>query len=241
MLFGTRKVIFILMKNLPMQIKKFGSIKNYWEGSREQSIQQIKPFMIKMRSKASFYRAKMKQMYILQTLKHLNEDELFTSVSDEFCEGRDLSYERYLSFKVYSDSVDFSSISESLKVISVVLLQSQIGSIDHFICQRIKGKNKSKLYLITFDNADDLNKMGMWYAPLKILTSREGREYTQSEVSALAIDYAPVCQCISKYSILWKCYTVMTQSWKYRSESGELSLPILSKDFWKNTFSNGAH
>ena len=35
---------FLSLLNLPSQIKEFGSLRNFWEGSRERSIQQIKPF-----------------------------------------------------------------------------------------------------------------------------------------------------------------------------------------------------
>ena len=234
--FWYKKSNFLSLLNLPMQIKKFGSIKNYWEGSRERSIQQIKPFLIKMRSSASFYRAKMKHMYISQTLKHLNEDELFTSVSDEFCEGRDSIYNRYLSFKVYSDCLDFLNISESLKVLSVVLLKNQFGSIDHFICQRIKGKNKIQLHLITFDDTDGFNKMGLWYAPLSVNIKKDTQEYSPKEIHETAYDFGLVCQCLSKFPLLRKCYTVVTQSWKYRNEDGDHCLPLLSKDFFLNTY-----
>lgn len=36
---------FLSLLNLPDQIKEFGSVRNYWEGTRERYIQLVKPFM----------------------------------------------------------------------------------------------------------------------------------------------------------------------------------------------------
>ena len=234
--FWYKKSNFLSLLNLPTQIKKFGSLKNYWEGSRERSIQLIKPFLIKMRTTSSFYKAKMKHMYISQTLKNLNDDDFVSSVSDEYCEGRDATYNRYLCFKVYSDTVDFTNTSETFKVVSVVLLKIRIGTMEHFICQRIKGKNKIKLHSISFDDTDGFNKMGMWYAPISVSSLKDDHEYTPQEIYEMAYDFALVIQCISKFSLLRKCYTVLTQSWKYRNEYGEHSYPLLSKDFFLSTY-----
>ena len=64
--FWYKKSNFLSLLNLPSQISKFGSLRNYWEGSQERSIQQIRPFLIGMRSSSSFYKTKLKHMYILQ-------------------------------------------------------------------------------------------------------------------------------------------------------------------------------
>ena len=60
--FWYKKSNFLSLLNLPSQIAKFGSLRNYWEGSQERSIQQIKPFLIGMRSSSSFYKTKLKHM-----------------------------------------------------------------------------------------------------------------------------------------------------------------------------------
>ena len=50
---------FLSLLNLPLQISTFGRLRLYWEGSRERSIQQIKPFLVNMRQTSSFFKTKL--------------------------------------------------------------------------------------------------------------------------------------------------------------------------------------
>ena len=45
---------FLSLLNLPSQVLKFGNLRYYWEGSRERSIQQIKPYLINIRLTSPF-------------------------------------------------------------------------------------------------------------------------------------------------------------------------------------------
>ena len=236
--FWYKKSNFLSLLNIPSQIEKFGSLRNYWEGSRERSIQQIKPFLIGMRSSSSFYKTKLRHMYISQTLKYLDDDEMVSTISDDMCEGSDLGYNRYLSFKIYSDSEDFPTVAQSLKSISVAILTFHSQREEVFVCQRVKGKNKIKLFSITFDDSEGFNKMGMWYAPISVVPVKDDEEYTPQEISDMATDFGIVCQCVSKFPLLSQCYTVVTQCWKYRNDVGEYSFPMLSKDFFLSTIGN---
>ena len=62
---------FLSLLNLPSQIAKFGNVRLYWEGSRERSIQQIKPFLVNMRSTSSFLTTKISKFHECIYLKQL--------------------------------------------------------------------------------------------------------------------------------------------------------------------------
>ena len=169
----------------------------------------------------------MKHMYIEQSLKNLNDDSNFSKTSDEYCEG-EVSYARYLSFKVYSDK-DRLFLDDNLpKVISSLYMKINSNDGRYFICKRKTGENKLSLYLVTFDDEEGFNKLGLWYAPVTIQPFNENNHFSQNEVDTLAIDYCLLFQCLTKYPLLRNCYTVITKSWKYRTNKDELTFPMLS-------------
>ena len=233
--FWLKKGNFLSLLNLPSQIKKFGNIRYYWEGSRERSIQQIKPFLINIRSTASYYKTKLAQMYVSQTLKQMCDNTMLSNLSNELCEDKDMEYSKYSSFKVYSDKEDFQSGLEDRKIISAIVIGTESGDIMFNICQRKKGTNMIVLHEIIFGDSKGFNKCGSWYAPIKIRVTTNGRLFTKQQIDEMATDYALVCQCISSHDVLRECYCVLTKKWKYRSQAGFLLFPVLSHAMFVST------
>ena len=64
---------FPSLLNLAQQIKKYGPIRWYWEGTRERYIQTVKKVLVSMRKSTSYFARKMVIMQKLGTMAWLNE------------------------------------------------------------------------------------------------------------------------------------------------------------------------
>ena len=62
---------FLSLLNLPDQIKQFGSLRWYWEGSRERHIQYVKPLMKNMRNTVSYLKHQFYKMQQSNNLEHI--------------------------------------------------------------------------------------------------------------------------------------------------------------------------
>ena len=232
--FWYKKGNFLSLLNLPSQIEYFGSLKNFWEGSRERSIQQIKPYLIKMRLTSSFYKKKLQRMYTTQTLQNICDD------NDHEDSRQVPSYDRFLSFRVYSYNDVLESFVTDRHVISVIVLDLKNRKDEIFICQRSRKSNNIKLHHIAFDDKEGFNKCGLWYAPFQFEISSDAVEYTKNEIDTMVVDYALMLPCMSCHDFLSCCYAVISREWKTRTTASKLSLPMLSYDFVSSTIDRHA-
>ena len=217
---------FLSLLNLPAQIEKFGNLRFYWEGSRERSIQQIKPFLVNMRSTSSYFKTKLTHMYVSQTLK---------SVESKFIDKEeDNKVKRYYSFKTYSAIDNIHEIIEQKHCISAVYMKYNSESDSIFICQRNSPRH-CLIFKVSFKDNDGFNKCGLWYAPIEISVANIGNEITQKDIQSRCVDYVLLCPCISADDSLNECYTVIFKSWRYRYVSGIESVPELSKNMFLST------
>ena len=230
--FWFKKGNFLSLLNLPSQIEKFGSLKYYWEGSRERTIQQIKPYLIKTRLTSSFYKAKLKKMYTSQTFKVMND--LF---QDENA-YKSSSYERFSSFNVYSFNHELSALINDRDVISVIVLDHNSSKDQFYICQRNQQCDKYSLREVIFFDKEGFNKCGLWYSPIQVASSSFSKKVTKAEINNSIIDYALLIPCISSHEFLNCCYTVISKTWKTRTTASKLSLPMLSFDFLTSTIND---
>ena len=215
---------FLSLLNLHSQVEKFGSIRCYWEGSRERSIQLIKPYLINMRSTTSYYRTKLNHMYVSQTLKNMTMED-----------DRRMVKTKYSSFKVYSVHDVLSQMITFQQVLSAVLMPYEALEGKLYICQR-NNPRTCLLYLVTFNDDNGFNKCGVWYAPMEITVANVDDELSQEQIQRRSIDFAILCPCLSDDSDLRTCYAVLYKNWKYRSRHGTQSFPKLSKHLFRSTF-----
>ena len=225
---------FLSLLNLPMQVKTFGKLRLFWEGSRERSIQQIKPFLKKVRSTSSFYKTKLHHMYVTQSLKNLSEDGANEIGKEDPKYITRRTYERYLSFKIYSEHKDLLNHLDNHDILSTIIIKRDTTEI-HYVCQKGETKERYVIIPIRFCDEDGFNKCGMWYAPIMILKNNTLGTFTKKELNDMAHDFGLLCPCISKYPSLRACYTAFTKDWYYRTNLGSHELPVLSKEFFLNT------
>ena len=231
-----RKSNFLSLLNLPFQIQRFGNLRYYWEGSRERSIQQIKPFLINMRYTASYYKTKLKQMFIVQTLKQMEENfSLFDSEEEQHIMNP-TTYDRYGSFKVYSHTTDLISTIEKKSILSCIVMTSALTGNNIYICQKNVQSSSCRLHTVVFDDDNGFNKCGMWYAPITIIRSKAYTNVRKMEIQSMSTDFGILCPCISKNNAYNNCYAMFTKEWKYRSKFGSISFAALSSNLFLSIF-----
>ena len=227
--FWYKKGNFLSLLNLPSQIEKFGSLKNFWEGSRERSIQQIKPYLIKTRLTSSFYKTKLKKMYIAQILQNINDD-----LKDDDIEVHP-KYERHSSFVMYSYSLKIANLVSNRNVISGIVIDHESVRDKFYICQRKRETNFCIMHEILFNDEEGFNKCGVWYAPIEVRISTSDAEMTKAKINNIVVDYVLLLPCISDHEDLNCCYTVISREWKTRTTASKLTFPLLSFDFLSYT------
>ena len=218
---------FLSLLNLPDQIHKFGNLRLYWEGSRERSIQQIKPYLINMRQTSSYFKTKLTHMYVSQVLDSIDTD-LYNHFKDEYGQVNDNQYNRYSSFKIYTQADDIKGMIELGKVLSVVYMSLNKKDFKFYVCQYSNKPRTCLLHQISFLDDDGFNKMGLWYAPIEIAVANIGNELTQVEIDNMAEVYGLLYPCISKNFHFKKCYSTICHNWTYRNKHNVLCLPDLS-------------
>ena len=228
---------FLSLLNLPQQIAKFGSIRMYWEGSRERSIQQIKPFLMNIRQTASYFKTKINYMYVSETLHTINQINM-QHISKLGSTSSQRGYEKHSPFKTYSAHDNIMTLLDSNNVISVVYLSYAQQSPRFYICQRTKSPKICSLWEVKFFDNEGFNKCGMWYSPIEIFLVNNDENLTQHDIHLLSDDFAVLCPCISSNKQLHKYYTVICQSWKYRNKYNELSFPSLSEFLFESSIDN---
>ena len=218
---------FLSLLNLPEQIKKFGKLRLYWEGSRERTIQQIKPYLINMRQTSSYFKTKMTHMYVSEVLDSIDTD-LHHHFKEDYGDAQSNVYARYSSFKIYSYSDDIEELIKLGKVLSVVYLSLSGHEARFYVCQHSNNPKSCLLYQVSFLDNDGFNKMGLWYAPIEISIANIGNEKTQAEIDNMTEVYAILYPCISRNRFLKNCYSTICHNWKYRNKHNVLVLPELS-------------
>ena len=100
---------FLSLLNLPDQIKQFGSIRLYWEGSCERHIQYVKPLMTNMRNTPTYLA---KQFHTLQQTNMIDHMMDVVSNDDQYVH----KYARYNNMKIYSDVATICEIIKEAEV-----------------------------------------------------------------------------------------------------------------------------
>ena len=86
---------FLSLLNLPDQIREFGSVRNYWEGSRERYIQLVKPFMKNNRDTDT---------YLHLQMKHVLSSTMLKNIMTEVSQSSNKKYSRYNNIRRYKNT-----------------------------------------------------------------------------------------------------------------------------------------
>ena len=223
---------FLSLLNLPCQVAKFGNVRMYWEGTRERSIQQIKPFLINIRHTSSYFKTKLTYMYVNETLDTINK-EIIASATTSHTYDSSTHYEKYSSFKIYGVHENVADLIASGKVISALYISLNESEHKFYICKRTDSPRTCVLFQILFNDKEGFNKCGMWYAPISLAVFPVRESWSQPDIDAMADDYVILCPCISANDSFRLSYAVISRSWKYRNKHNDLSLPLLSQTLFE--------
>ena len=168
-------------------------------------------------------------MYTSQSLQNI-----VNNCQDEKMQNNPV-YDRFLSFNIYSHSIDLFQLLEGRKPLSAIVLEEDEIRDCFYLCQKQKDNSKIVLREIKFDDKEGFNKCGLWYAPINLTVSFSNKELSKENIDINVIDYALLIPCISSHEELNSCYTVVTKKWKTRITAAKLAFPALSFDFISST------
>ena len=215
---------FLCLLNLREQIHKYGPMRNYWEGSRERYIHEIKQYMERTRDTTSFLKTQLEKLMKTNTISNLcRETELIT---------KKVSYERYNSFVSYKNIEMAVNIIQYGKPISALYKEEELLDMVYI---PIRDKRKINLHKVNFEDDQGTYEYNSHYASINIET-----EPTKSFESVKNVDIQTYCPalCLPRFIQSSKyVYMVLASNWLYRSSDGKFKLPTIprtTKEFVQN-------
>ena len=211
---------YLSLLNIPEMIKYFGPAREFWEGIHESYIQNIKKEIKIMRHTEQFLVTILRKALCTLVLKRLVEDNPYSQHKQ---------YARTDMFKTYKVGQDEhpSSILEKNSVLSGII--DRQGKL--LLCTKQQNKSGFVLLPITFNNDDNgYWCYNLWYSratigpAVEMCTSRE-------ELNKRATDsFLMLCDDAANQKDTAHYHTVICRSWKVRSQSGVLTIPVPNKE-----------
>ena len=153
---------FLSLLNLCDQIKSFGSIRWYWDGSRERFIQFVKPFMSNMRNTSSYLKIQYNRVQQSNLLNDLLQT-YDTSISDE------PSYMRYNNMTGYHDIEYLTQIIQQNEAFLCLYDSTIMADVPPASFCLVKNEFKGYYKIDIVCNDDDgTHKCGQWYSAVNI-------------------------------------------------------------------------
>ena len=224
-MFWYQRSNFLSLLNLPDQIERFGSVRNYWEGSRERFIQFIKPLMKSTRESTS---------YLKIQFEKLNKGQLINNLYKEVnVESEAIRYDRFKALIIYDNIEHVNNVIREGGPLSL-LKDSQLIKATVYV--GIKHVNDIRLHEVIFDDRNGQNICCLFYASIRVKLSND-----LAYPSTKDINYDVFCPCVGlslNAEDETKHYTCLSSDWLYRSKEGSFTLPSLNSSiaFFVNTF-----
>ena len=223
--FWSGKANFISLLNLYEQVKHFGPLRHYWEGTQERFIQNVKPLLSNIRSTNGYFDAKLFQHHQSMALAYVDQP---TKVVKE--------YHRYQKFKVYDSFQSCQDCITEGTPLSLVLL----GVDSTMLCVVYKLHSKFAIHPIRFVHGSGSGRvvLGLWYEELAIdSNSLIQMVNTMDDISRLCSDYGIAFKCNvmahshqTNHSFF---RAIVLSSWGVRQRDSTIGLPTLSKEvYW---------
>ena len=216
---------FLSLLNLPDQIKQFGSIRLYWEGSCERHIQYVKPLMTNMRNTPTYLA---KQFHTLQQTNMIDHMMDVVSNDDQYVH----KYARYNNMKIYSDVATICEIIKEAEVFicSYETREHNCDRTQLFFVVKINNDSYHKVSLQCNDDKGIYNN-GQWYTyvtPQKLNVIETTSNISTTEFKHLTNVIAiPLIQNIVTDIPL---YAFVTETWLCRSCNGNMCLPNIASE-----------
>ena len=210
---------FLSLLNLPDQISNFGSLRHYWEGSRERYIQIIKPFMKNMRQTDSFLATKMVQIYTKNILNN------FLDIHEHGI--KHTKYDRYKTSFIYSTINEIESHIKDGKVLFMLHIAKNTSDTV-YMCTKVD--NQEYCVPVIFDDNNGIHIWNQWYSELYIGSDQQMLYKELVTNNSLRIDY---CLGIpqSESNQIYR-YNVINSNWMSRDQRGKFNLPSLSNEIF---------
>ena len=223
---------FPSLLNLTAQIKKYGPIRWYWEGSRERYIQHVKKVLVSMRKTTSYFQRKLVFMQKMDTLEWLKEN---LNRKQGRVDYRRM-YFRYESLEEIKSKFDNGEVLSGLTVImgtDGVCLDSH-----YWIAYGKQGQNCSIVPVIVANNQDDQCKTvcGLTYHKHVLEENATIHGLNTQELRKRTSDYCLLLPHRENLeSEFQHLHGVIFSDWDVIDANGNKNLPILcSREFRKN-------
>ena len=212
---------FLSLLNLPDQMKQFGSLRWYWEGSRERHIQYVKPLMKNMRNTVSYLKHQFHKMQQSNNLEHI-ADMVQNNMEKQTI------YKRYNNMKFYASEEILIDHVEALEPIMCMYDEKSTPTgVKKMFCLMKNSNDKYHKVDIICDDDVGFYKSGIWYSsislrPLDILND----QFTLDEFTIKGLTNVigiPLVKISNNNSF----YAFFTESWLIRSCQGHMCLPNL--------------
>ena len=217
-MFWFQRSNFLCLLNLPKQIERFGSVRKYWEGSRERYIQYIKPLMKSTRETAS---------YLKIQLEKLNKSQLLDSLYKEVNVEDDMSrYSRFKPIVVYDNFEHLESIVRNGGPLSL-LKESQFNT--DVVYAVVKGNDSITLHEVMFNDRKGQYIDFFFYASIAINGNVHGLYRSMKDINYDVMrPCLGIARDITEYNCLFKYYACFSNDWVYRKKGGKFVLPSLN-------------
>ena len=205
---------YLSLLNLPRQIKTFGPLRLYWEGSRERFIQEIKPYMKTGRESSTNYEIQLQHIY--------QEFALNTLCDSSDSDNQSLKEKKS---RKYQGVWDIKSVINRGSAFTLVYFPTRTAKmflvVIRNICQDIC------LHKVVFDDNKGKCINSMWFTTCNI-TAQAYKTFA-SEDEFLAMEFI---DCLASPRVFTNdksiYYNILSEDWRYRNALGELKLPTIS-------------
>ena len=210
-----KKSNFLCLLNLKEQIERYGPIRNFWEGSRERYIQNIKPYFKHTRETISFLKIQMEKLSKTQVLTSLCQE------SDIMLKQK--TYERYHSLVSYKNIETVLDLIKNENPISV-LYEEKTDNMD-LVYIPIKHKKQIKLHQINFYDRGGVIIYNAYFAQIRFEAESC---YTFDQIQDIDLQKYCPSLCLPRKVDTKVMYSVLAKNWLYRTSFGKFELPKIS-------------
>ena len=216
---------FLSLLNLPNQIKQFGSVRLYWEGSCERHIQYVKPLMTNMRNTPTYLALQLHKLQQTNMLDHMMDK---ISCNDNVLK----TYSRYNNMKIYSD---VASISEIIKESEVFLCSYDTNhhqtNAPQLFCIIKSGHEVHQKLKLTCDDDQGMYKNGQWFTNVSLQQANIDDVSCQISTNEFHnLTNVLGIPLLQNDSMNIPLYAFVSETWLYRSCNGVMCLPKIASE-----------
>ena len=178
---------FPSLLNLPRQIRTFGPIRWYWEGTRERFIQTIKKVLVSMRKTPAYFVRKMIYLQKLTTMQWLSE-----TIKREKMAGRtSRSDRRRMYFRYESIEEVMEKVNEGQIISGLTLKLNEVHLSQHYWVVIGKKGSRMRIVPLVHDGGDKIRLCGLAYHKLRVMDhgSYSISDLTYDDIKDLARNY----------------------------------------------------